>query len=193
MRTLVNVALTLCAVPPPPAALNGSLANGDCKMDLRVKPDAGSARHGPPLNEHEVRDTCMPGCRPEQAVDRLPECAAPLRRAAAALAGALALLPRAADRPLGAPTMVQVHHDTPRRSTADDGKLNNTRVECVDVRGARSLHQRSFEPRPFQRSHRSSGKWKSLFVSELGIVETRGLSCNKLSRYKRLSQCVCTG
>jgi hypothetical protein len=135
MRTLLNVALTLCAVPSPPAALIGSLAMGDCKMDLRVRPDADSARQGPPLNEHEVRDTCVPGRRPEQAANRLPERAALLRRAAAALAGALALLPRAADRPLGAPTMVQVHHDTPRRSTAAQGSNSHCPADGDDGDG----------------------------------------------------------
>jgi hypothetical protein len=148
MRTLANIAL-LSAVPRPPAALNGSLATGYCKMDLRVKPSAGSARTGPPLNEHEVRGTCVPGRSPEQAADRLPERAAPLRRVTAALAGALALLPRAADRPLGAPTVVQVHQDTPRRPTADDGKLNNTRessARVLEVRHSRASEGSSRTP-----------------------------------------------
>jgi hypothetical protein len=39
----------------------------------------------------------------------------------------------------------------------------------------------------------SSGKWKFRLVMDLHIVETRALSCNKLSCYKSLSRCVCTG
>jgi hypothetical protein len=78
--------------------------------------------------EHEVRDTYVPPCRPEQAASTLPECDPRVRQGGAALAGLSALLPHAADRPRRASLVEQADHEEDAdRPTKDNAMLHTAR------------------------------------------------------------------